>query len=79
MDYQIEFVFRDLTEDEAEKKAGEIHDFLFMSDPNSEFEQFVMRIHLDDDGDSFRLEHVSHWPEDATGPFNDRVWEGGDD
>lgn len=72
-DYQVEFLFRDITEEEAIKKAGEIHDFLFLSDPSSEFEMFVMEVYIDEF--SHGMNSVHHWPEDAKGPFRDIVWD----
>jgi hypothetical protein len=74
-DYEIEFVFRSLTKDEALKKAGEIHDFLFLTDPKIEFEMFVMEIQPETEIGLPGLEHISHWPEDAKGPFGDLTWD----
>jgi hypothetical protein len=76
-DYQVEIVFRDLTREQAEQKVGELRDFLFLG---SEFEICLMEIFLDHHESGLpSLEHVSHWPENATGPFRDIKWDEDDE
>jgi hypothetical protein len=66
-DYQLEFVIRDKTEEEILKIAGDIHDFLFLSNPSIEHEMAVMRV---DEPNGLTNIFVT---ESASGPFGDRI------
>jgi hypothetical protein len=70
-DYQVELLFRDITEEDAIRKAIEIQDYLVMSG-RTEFETFVMEVIINED--THGMSCVHHWPEDAKGPFRDIIW-----
>lgn len=71
-DFQVEVLFRDITEEEAIQKSNELLDYYTMSAAKEEFEIFVMEVYIEDDEHGMRSVH--HWPEDAKGPFKDIVW-----
>lgn len=70
MDYQVEFVFRGITREEAIKVALEMHDHIFLNGLVPEFEFFVMEAEGKAEGTT--LTDVYHWPKNATGIFDEK-------